>query len=66
MPTSDPPILTRAERIGTRVALVIRHHPRAVLTLVLVVLALAGRGAPPTAEAVVEACGVVLGAAVGP
>ena len=65
MTTSDPPILTRAERIGGRVAVIIRRHPRAVLTLLAVVLALAGRGTPPTAEAVVAACGVVLGA-VGP
>lgn len=67
----------RISRVGTKLAelgeavldrtvAAIRANPRRALVLIALVLALAGRGAPPAAGEVQDLCTGIIGAAVVP
>jgi hypothetical protein len=63
-------IRTKAADLGEalldRVVAAIRANPRRAIVLVLLVLALAGRGAPPAVNEVEDLCTGIIGAAVMP
>ncbi len=65
-PPDEGLVPDRIERAARRIAAAIEARPKLALTIVAIVLALAGRGARPASGDVADLCTEVLDAAVGP
>ena len=58
--------MPKLKAVAVRVAAAIEAKPRLALVIIALLLALAGRGAPPASADVAELCGDVFSAAVAP
>lgn len=54
------------ESLLDRTVAAVRANPKRAIVIVTLLLALAGRGAPPAAEEVTDLCAGIVGAAVAP
>jgi hypothetical protein len=66
LPAIRTKVAALADRALDATVAAIRANPRRAVVLLLLVLALAGRGAPPAVNEVEDLCTGIIGAAVAP